>query len=204
MKKFLGIFLLMSFVGGGLVTENALSQTTDGEGGKETVEFGNPLSKNTVEELLTGAMEVIQGIVAALAVLMIVAGGVMYITSAGSNQTETAKTVIKSAVIGLAIALAAPSFIKEIYDILGEDQPEAVSGGLSLYQIIINTTITILNFVGALSVLMIIVGGVMWITNQSDTAKKIVNAAVIGLVIALVSLVIVNGVVLIFQSTRLN
>lgn len=201
MKKFLGIFLLTSIFVGTVFTGNVFAQIADKVAGTETIEFGNPLSEDTVEGLLVKAMKVIQGVVAVLAVLMIVVGGVMYITSAGSNQTETAKTVVKSAVIGLAIAFAAPSFIKETYEILGKGTPEVegVDFKLSLYDIIINTTKTILNFIGALSVLMIIVGGVMYITNQSDEAKKIIKASVIGLVIALTSLVVVNGITLIFQ-----
>lgn len=202
MKKNIVVFLLISFVGTFLFSDNVFIQSanaTDPEAKLETIEFSNPLEFNTVESLLGNAMGVIQGIVGILAVFMIVVGGVMYIVSGTTGQTETAKSIIKWAIVGLAIALAAPSFIKEIYDILGEPEPGVTAGKKSLYEILISATITVLNIVGALSVLMIIVGGVMWIVNQSDTAKKIVNAAVIGLVIALTSLVIVNAVVKIFE-----
>ena len=166
----------------------------------ESIEFTNPISYDKVDDLLIHAMNVIQGIVGVLAVLMIVIGAVMWIISGTTGQTEQAKTVIKSALIGLVVVLMATTFVKEIYKVLGReaDIPADVKGGLSLYEILINATNLILGFIGALSILMIIVGGVMWITNQSDTAKKIVKAAVIGLVIALTSLVVVNAIVGLF------
>ncbi len=173
---------------------------TANSSGNKSIEFKNPISKNTVEDLLISAMAVIRNVVAALAILMIVIGAVMWILSGTTGQTEKAKTVIQSAVIGLAIALAAPTFIGEIYGVLGKDTPEVEGAdfSLSVYDIAVNITNLILGFIGVLSILMIIVGGVMWMTNQSDVAKKMVKAAVIGLVIALTSLVIVKAIVGIF------
>lgn len=178
---------------------NSLKTNSLAKGSKVKIEFGNPLKYDTVEGLLGNAMKVIQGIVGILAVFMIVVGGVMYIISGTTGQTEAAKSIIKWALVGLAITLAAPSFIQEIYEILGETEPEVTVGKKSIYEILLSATTAVLNFIGALSVLMIVVGGVMWIVNQSDTAKKIVNAAIIGLVIALTSLVVVNAIVMIFK-----
>ena len=187
--------LLVSAQTTGSSSGTSLGSTT---GGTEKIEFSNPLTQDTVEGVLTGAMTTIKNVVAALAVLMIVVGGVMYITSAGSNQTEAAKKTITFALVGLAITLAAPAFLKEVYEIVGtEDVPEGV-GETGLYEIAVSATQTILTFIGALSILMIVVGGVMYITNQTDTAKKIIKFAIIGLVVALTSLVMVNAIVSVF------
>ena len=53
--------------------------------------------------------------------VFIVVGAILYMTSAGSDKRmETAKGAIFAAVIGLAIGIAAPSFLKEIYTALGK------------------------------------------------------------------------------------
>ncbi len=58
----------------------------------------------------------------------------------------------------------------------------------------------ILGFVGALAVLMIIVGGVMYIVSKGDrgmmeTAQSIITWAVVGLIIALLGWVIINSII---------
>ena len=57
-----------------------------------------------------------------------------------------------------------------------------------------------LGFVGALAVLMIVVGGIMYIVGRgdkdmTDTARDIIIWAVAGLVISLVAWVVVNSIV---------
>ena len=147
----------------------------------------------------------VQGIVAALAVVMIVIGGIIYITSAGdSGRVTLAKNAIWAAVIGLALAVAAPSFLKEIYNILRQDPNNAqVDNAISLTEVALNLLQVLLNIVGALAVLMMVIGGIIYITSAGDgtridTAKNIIKYSVIGLVFALVSLVIVTQIANIF------
>lgn len=169
-------------------------------------QFKNPIAADSVDSALKKVLEAIQGIVATLAVLMIVVGGVLYITSAGdSGRINMAKAAVTSAIIGLALALAAPSFLKEIYNVLGKtDQPSAVSGP-TLSEIALNALKTLSSFVGILAVIMLVVGGIMYITSagdsgRTDTAKNIIKYAIIGLIVALVALILVSDVIDIFTG----
>lgn len=165
--------------------------------------FDNPVGYDNVNDLLTGVMTTVQSIVAALAVLMIVVGGILYITSAGDQgRVQLAKSAVTAAIVGLALALAAPAFLKEIYNVLG------ASGGpddttKSLSTIIIDTIGVLSGFVGALSVLMLVVGGLMYMTSAGDstrvdTARKIIQYSIIGLIVSLLALIIVTQVIGVF------
>lgn len=176
-------------------------------GGVDTVvsptpEFANPIRYSSVDAFLAGVLGAVQKIVAGLAVLMIVVGGIMYITSAGGAQAEAGKKAVTAALIGLAIVLAGPSFLKEIYTILGGQSSGAVAGARSLSDIIISTIKGLLNIIGALSVLMLVVGGIMYITSagsdRAETGRKIVVNAIIGLVVAILSLVMVTAIASVF------
>ena len=174
----------------------------DSTTGSGSNKFENPVQYGTVNDLLTGVMTAVQGIVAALAVLMIVVGGILYITSAGDQgRVQLAKSAVTAAIIGLALALAAPAFLKEIYDVLGASGGPSVTKDLST--IIIDTIKTLSGFVGALSVLMLVVGGVMYMVSAGDssrveTARKIIQYSIIGLVVALLALIIVTQVIGVF------
>ncbi len=167
--------------------------------------FENPIAYDTVDGVLASFLGAIQGIVAVLAVLMIVVGGIIYITSAGDQgRVDLAKKAVTSAVIGLSLALAAPAFLKEIYRIMGKNTPaSAPVASKEISQIILDTLNVLLGVIGTLSILMLVVGGIMYMTAggddaRADTAKKTIQYAIIGLIVALVSLVIVTQISNIF------
>jgi len=168
----------------------------------ENPSFDNPIAYASVDKLLAAVATTVQGIVAALAVLMIVIAGILYMTSAGDQgKVETAKKAVTAALIGLALALAAPALLKEIYDVLGASGAPTVNRTLS--QIIIEAIKVLAGFVGSIAVLMLVVGGIMYITSagdstKADTAKNIIQYAIIGLVVALISLIVVTQVINIF------
>jgi len=59
---------------------------------------------------------------------------------------------------------------------------------------------TLAAFIGGLSVLMIVVGGIMYITSggesgKTETAKNMILYSVVGLIVALLAWVIVNAVI---------
>lgn len=167
-----------------------------------TVEFHNPLTQDSVEGVLGSVLSTIQGIVAILAVMFLVIGGIIYITSAGDEKRMTAaKGAILAAMIGFALAIAAPSFLKEIYTALGTKDDSGVNppDGLPLSQIALNILDVLLSFVGILAVIMLVVGGIMYMVaagdeTRAETAKKIVTYAVIGLGVAITSLIIVKAI----------
>lgn len=73
-----------------------------------TAPSGTGLPEGSISLTLTKVVKFFLGIIGALAVLMVIVGGVMYIVSGGDNgKTETAKNIITYAIIGIAVALLA-------------------------------------------------------------------------------------------------
>lgn len=167
----------------------------------DTIEFINPLKFETVEQVLTSLLNALQGIIVALAIVFIVIGAVLYITSAGDeDRIKTAKKAITASIIGLAIGIAAPTFLKEIYTILGaKDIPSDISGATPIATIVLNVLNFLLAIVGTLTLIMLIVGAIMYLTaagdeDRIDKGKKLIKYAIIGIVVALAALVIVKQI----------
>jgi len=158
----------------------------------------NPLSVNSIQDLLSKAMTYLQSIVGILAVLFIVIGGVMYMISAGNEgMIKKAKNAWTGAAIGLAIALAAPSLLKDLMTVLGAKNNNA--GGVGLQVIATNTLTFLLSIVGIIAIIFMVIGGIMYMTSVGDdkrtgTAKNIFKYSIIGTVIALASVIIVQQV----------
>ena len=69
--------------------------------------------------LLTTVVNYVSGLIATLAVIMIIISGIMYLTSAGSpERTGAAKKALYYAIAGIAIALAASGIVATINAIL--------------------------------------------------------------------------------------
>lgn len=176
-----------------------------GSGSSSTNDFPNPIAFNKVSDLLNSILNNLMGLIAVTAVLFIVIGGVMYVTSGGSEtMINRAKKTWTAAVIGLAIALGAPTFLKTIQEILGgkDDGASAedwVKDGLTLKEVVTRTLDLLLSIFGILAIIALVVGGVMYLTaygdeKKIDTGKNVVKYAIIGIVVALASLVIVRQI----------
>jgi len=173
---------------------------------EETTTFKNPLgSVTTVSQLLSSILNNLMGIIVFISVIFIIIGGIMYMMSGGNEAMVTrAKKTWTGAVIGLAIALAAPTFLKEIQNILGGggtggNADAWVSNALTLKEIAINILNLLLSILGIVGMISLVVGGGMYLTaygdeRRIDSAKKIVTYAIIGIVVALAALVIVRQV----------
>jgi type IV secretory pathway VirB2 component (pilin) len=171
----------------------------------QAVDFPNPLGVTTVCQVVQKVLTYLQGIVGALAILFIVLGGIFYMLSAGNEtMVKRAKLCWTGAVIGLAIALAAPTFLREILQILGGQGGDcsgvATAGGSSLKDIIGRALNLLLSIIGIIAIISLVIAGGMYLTSYGDetridAAKKMATYAVIGIVIALGALVIVNQVV---------
>lgn len=73
----------------------------------------------TIPELITAATKWILGLVSGIIILILIFGGITYVTSAGDDEKiKTAKNTILYAIIGLAIILLAYTMINEVKDIL--------------------------------------------------------------------------------------
>lgn len=144
----------------------------------------------------------LRGIIVVLSIVFIVIGAILYITSAGDEgRMKTAKAAITASMIGLALGIAAPSFLKEIGQILGWGAVNntEVSGAKTLTEIATNVLNFLLSIVGILGIIMLVVGGIMYLTaagdeNRIDTGKSIVKYSIIGIIVALASLVLVSQI----------
>jgi len=168
--------------------------------------FPNPLKYDTVQEVLGVALQAMKNVIVLLALVFLVLGAVLYIVSSGNEKMlGTAKKMILAAMIGLAIGIAAPSFLKEIAEILdwgggtGEEIPKEVKEAQTLSDIAENLLGFLLAMVGILGIVMIVIGGLMYFAaagdeKRADTAKKIILFSVIGVAVALSALIIVRQI----------
>lgn len=167
----------------------------------------NPLAFNTVEGLLNSILGFLQGAIAILSLIMIVIGALVYMTAAGDEKkVSTGKAIITAALVGLALAIAAPSFLKEIGTILdwGGVDGSAVTGAKTLAQIATSVLNFLLSVVGVIGIIMMVVGGLMYLTAAGDedrikTGKSITVYSIIGIAIALAALVLVTQIATLFQ-----
>lgn len=164
-------------------------------------EFANPIGVSSLEELLTNILENLQGIVALIAIIFIIIGGMMYMF-AGVNEkmVETAKATIGGAVIGLAIIFAAPAFLKEILTILDASDSSGLLGNAPTLKAIAERILDLLlSIVGILGIIGLIIGGGFYLTAYGDEdrmkkGKDVVAASLIGIIIAAASLIIVRQI----------
>lgn len=171
-----------------LTLSPALAQT-----GTATWEYPNPLKVSSFTQWLGNLLASIQGIVGWLAVIMIFIGGIVYITSAGSqNQITWAKNIIKWALIGFAIAVAAPALLKEIKDLVSNEQASAadlIDNANTMRKILVNVLNFLLAGIGILSLIGLTVGGATYLTSAGDrgridTAKKMILYSMIAIAVS--------------------
>jgi hypothetical protein len=161
-----------------------------------------------VDGVLTDVMSKLQGIVVTLAILMIVIGAIMYILSFGNpDNIKRAKSVIFAALIGLAIVIAAPAFLREIYSLLGGDVPTVPGGGtqLTLTQIATNILKFLLSLVGVIALIVMIISAFMLFASFGNPDKRkaaleVLKGAIIGVVVAMGSMVLVTAVARFFEN----
>lgn len=192
MKKNIKMYLLAIAV---------LASVAVGSASSASVTLSNPISYTSVEDVGMEVLTFLRQVVGVLAVVFIVIGGILYITSRGdTGQTETAKKAITAACIGLALVLAGPSFVETIYvDILDSQTLTAPEDPISIPEIAMNVLEFLLSVAGTLAVLAIVYGGITYFTaavdtKQADTAKQIILYSVVGIVVILLSLSIVKWV----------
>jgi hypothetical protein len=174
-----------------------------------SVNFENPIVATTVSALVSTILSNLRGVIVGIALVFIVIGAMMYILSAGDDKRmTTAKATITAALIGLAIALAAPSFLDAIITILGGKTDglatDSISGALTIKKIVENVLNFLLAIIGLLSMIGLVVGGSYYLTaygdeKRAETGKKMITASIIGIVVALGALSIVNQLASFFE-----
>lgn len=174
---------------GGAAKSTAASPTTSGG------IFDPPISPTTIEGVLANIMGYLQGIAGTIAVIFIIIGGIMYMVSGGSKEmTEKAKKTVLFAVVGLAIVLAAPLFYQEIKAILSGN-----NHGSALQAILMNVLKLLLSIVGFLAIITVVIGAIWMFSavgddNRYKIGKKTVTYSILGLIIAVASLIIATQV----------
>jgi hypothetical protein len=175
------------------------------------VNYANPLRVNSFTALIGGFLAKLQAIIGWLAVIMIVVGGIVYITSAGrSSQLELGKKIITFALLGFAIAVAAPSILKEIMNLAsggqGSVNNNVISRATDIRIILANILRWIISLVGVIATIGFVVSGFNFIiaggdTGRADKARKGLMYSIIGVVVAGLALILVKQVLILLGMT---
>ncbi|MEK9173713.1 MAG: hypothetical protein AAB845_00410, partial [Patescibacteria group bacterium] len=175
-------------------------------GASINISFPAPTQYTTVEDFLTSVIGFVRNIVVILALVFLVIGGLLYITSAGNEKRiGAAKAAVTAALIGLAIVMVAPSFLKELSTVLGWNGPLTGDANvLTLTEIATNVLNFLLAIIGILAIIMFLVGAIMYFVSAGDekratTGKNIVKYAIIGIIVTFSALVIVKQIAQFFQ-----
>lgn len=109
------VFSLMGVVSPHLALAQVASPPVVTEG-----QIVNPISYNSLGELIVGLIRFLLIMVGSLSVLFIIIGAVRMVTSAGNEKAVTAgKQTIQWAVLGLVVALMSFSIIAMVQSLIG-------------------------------------------------------------------------------------
>ncbi|MBI3957092.1 MAG: hypothetical protein HY340_03845 [Candidatus Kerfeldbacteria bacterium] len=171
-------------------------------------ELPNPLGDTkTLEGLIIRVSTGLIGLVAVAAIFMFIYGGIMMLTSGGNEQRVTqGKEILRWTILGLIFIFLAGVILRFVYQTFGGQNLNDISGSIGLGEgnpsatavRILNAVIGLLGLVG---VTMVIWGGYEWLTaagneQRVDRAKRLLTAAVVGLIIILLAWAIVRFVIL--------
>jgi hypothetical protein len=81
---------------------------------------GHVLAADSIGQVITNAQDWVTGILAGLATLLFAIGGLRYLLAGGDpSEVERAKTALRSAVIGYALAVLAPVIVAVLKSLVG-------------------------------------------------------------------------------------
>ncbi len=171
------------------------------------IEFQNPVGVSSLTDFFENVMTKLGSIVAYLAVVAIVIGGIMYLISGmgggNENMKKMAQTTIVFAIIGLALTAVAPAFLKQIKIIVlgGADanMPVSIGEAPTIATIVTNTLTFLLSITGILAIISLVIGGIMYVMagtmDVAERAGKTIKYSIIGIVTVSTAVMIVNQVV---------
>jgi hypothetical protein len=128
------------------------------------------------------------------------------------NSFITRAALVSAMVFGLALVPAVTSYAAENCDTSkpvsvkdGKNCAKSVDQKGNLGNVIVDITNTLLFIIGAVAVIMIIIGGIRYTLSNGDSAqitsaKNTILYSVIGIVVALLAYAIVNFVITSFTS----
>ena len=98
----------------------ALTATPAGAAAAHRLLAAGPPATPTLDSVITGLRNWLVGLLAAVATLFLTIGGIRYITAGGDPmQVERAKTALKSAAIGYALAALSPLLVGVLRSVVG-------------------------------------------------------------------------------------
>lgn len=174
-----------------------------------TISF-DPLGvgENSYENFFKTILQGILNLIALLAIVFIVIAGVIYLIASNSGNdkmVETAKKIWAGSLIGLALSVAAPTFINQILAIIGGEVSTDLSAAPSLSSILDNTLTFLLSIIGILAIIGITINSILMLTAGGDSsrfekAKKGFNFSLLGLIVAGSALILVKLIVNLIQG----
>lgn len=169
--------------------------------GEHTISIAPVYSNTDITTFLANVLGRLQSIVGFLAVLFILIGAVLYVSSAGSEKmTRAAKGFWTSALLGVAIVFAAPSFLLQIKtSLFSGAMPTSPDQIPSLTDMVSRVLQFLLSIVGSLAIIGLVISGIMYITaglnkGQSDQAKKAMQSSIIGIILAGLALALIKQI----------
>jgi hypothetical protein len=196
----LGLFLFPELASGALY--NPIEATT-----------GNGLPDEMMVSLISTILDTVYKIVVGLSLIFIVIGGIMYMVSSGNDEKMAkAKKIVIYAIMGLAITVGAAIFLKEIATALGIRNDLFTVGGDNIekledvegMQTVMGKVISLLlTSLGMLGIIGLVIGGIWYLNaggneDKMEIGKKTLIYSVLGLVIAIGSLIIVKQIAVLF------
>lgn len=92
-----------------------VGNTVRADSGTTTVTIENPLETDDFTTLITNFLQWLLGIAGGVALLMLIYGGIIYITSTGDQQKmESGKRIVTWTIFGLIIILVSFSILQEV------------------------------------------------------------------------------------------
>ena len=169
--------------------------------------FPNPIGADNASDFLQNILKALRGVVAIISIIFIIIGGIMYILAGGSEKiTDKAKATITGAVVGLAIVMAAPAFLKQILEILGgTDASGELNNALTIKEIAQNILRFLFSITGIIAIISMVIGGGMYLTaygdeDRIDKGKEIIKYSLLGIIVAFSALVIIKQLAALIQG----
>jgi hypothetical protein len=201
MKKIAVFISIIGIIIGVTYVSNFVSAETT------TIEIINPVGTDSLTGFFENVMTKLGGVVAYLAILAIVVGGIMYLIAGigggNENMKKMAQTTIVFAIIGLALTAAAPAFLRQIKVIVlgGADvaMPVSIGKAPSMADIVKEALNFLLSITGILAIISLVVGGIMYIMagtiDVAERATKTIQYSIVGIVVISAALIIVQKIV---------
>ncbi len=105
-----------------LTSQNAVNSTASTAGGAgSSMVLNDPLHGMTIDEIIGNFVSIFLGFTGAIALLVFVYAGIMYMTAGSSDRVKTAMDTMKYAVLGLAVIMFAYILTTFYFKVLTSD-----------------------------------------------------------------------------------